>query len=93
MARDTGIQVGTIYSDTLDDTVPTYIEMIDSMPRAYQSSCGNWQGIKCMIMPQHTVHAFPISNAIALVSLMVLKETQGEVPEGTYETRLKDTLL
>jgi ABC-type Zn uptake system ZnuABC Zn-binding protein ZnuA len=27
-ARDTGIRVGTIYSDTLDDMVPTYIEMM-----------------------------------------------------------------
>jgi ABC-type Zn uptake system ZnuABC Zn-binding protein ZnuA len=27
-ARDTGIRVGTIYSDTLDDKVPTYIEMM-----------------------------------------------------------------
>jgi ABC-type Zn uptake system ZnuABC Zn-binding protein ZnuA len=27
-ARDTGTQVGTIYSDTLDDKVPTYIEMM-----------------------------------------------------------------
>jgi ABC-type Zn uptake system ZnuABC Zn-binding protein ZnuA len=27
-ARDTGIRVGTIYSDTLDDMLPTYIEMM-----------------------------------------------------------------
>ena len=27
-ARDTGVRVGTIYSDTLDDTVPTYVEMM-----------------------------------------------------------------
>jgi manganese/iron transport system substrate-binding protein len=27
-ARDIGIRVGTIYSDTLDDKVPTYIEMM-----------------------------------------------------------------
>jgi zinc/manganese transport system substrate-binding protein/manganese/iron transport system substrate-binding protein len=27
-ARDTGVRVGTIYSDSLDDTVPTYIEMM-----------------------------------------------------------------
>ena len=27
-ARDTGVRVGTIYSDTLDDKVPTYIKMM-----------------------------------------------------------------
>jgi ABC-type Zn uptake system ZnuABC Zn-binding protein ZnuA len=27
-ARDTGVRAGTIYSDTLDDKVPTYIEMM-----------------------------------------------------------------
>ena len=27
-ARDTGVRVGTIYSDALDDKVPTYIEMM-----------------------------------------------------------------
>ena len=27
-ASDTGVKVGVIYSDTLDDTVPTYIEMM-----------------------------------------------------------------
>jgi ABC-type Zn uptake system ZnuABC Zn-binding protein ZnuA len=27
-ARDTGVRVGTIYSDSLDETVPTYIEMM-----------------------------------------------------------------
>jgi ABC-type Zn uptake system ZnuABC Zn-binding protein ZnuA len=39
-ARDTGIQVGIIYSDTIDANVPSYIEMMRSNARSLAQNLG-----------------------------------------------------